>query len=234
MIAPKKQVHFLLVQMMFWFLILLVKTFPGRGVWKWEIGSKVLIKTVWYLYPSSVTLIQREIDVSLGPKMGDRPGTDGWWHYFFSVLSMTITTKKKMDTFLCKNLFWERSVRLSQVDVIREGFCCCLLETPSPPSHIQTFFLTIAEKALTRKKEAGKGGKEDGMEGGRNGREVCDSKHAACYLWPGLQNSGGIGRWLGFLSSSAPWMTSSGRSWQSLNRFSQCTAEPRDHQCWKG
>lgn len=85
--APKKQVQiqmYLLVQMVFWFLIILVKTFPGRGIWKWEIGSKVLIKTAWYLYPSSVTLIQRESDVSLGPKMGERPGTDGWWHYFFS------------------------------------------------------------------------------------------------------------------------------------------------------
>ena len=95
----------------------------------------------------------------------------------------------------------------------KRGFLLLSSGNPiTPPSHIQTIFLTITEKALTRKKEAGKGGKEDGMEGGKNGREVYDSKHAACYLWPGPQNSGGIGRWLGFLSSSGPWMTSSGRS----------------------
>lgn len=95
-IAPKKQVQIqmsLLVQMVFWFLMLLVKTFSGRGIWKREIGSKVMTKTAWYLHPSSVTLIQRESDVSLGPKMGERPGTDGWWHYFFSFFVRDNNTK---------------------------------------------------------------------------------------------------------------------------------------------
>lgn len=100
------------------------------------------------------------------------------------------------------------------------------------------------KEVLRRQKERREGEKQEGKgrwtekerEEGKGGPWLwlLGSKYAACCPWWDSQNSEGLRGGSGVLSLLFLGWFSSGRSWQSLNSFSQYAAEARDHRFWKG